>query len=169
MLNRSNKVSPLNILSIQDRSRVAACLADGKSLRTTVRMTGVHRATIQKLLVELGGTCSSCQDKMFRNLRLNRIQCDEIWAFCGANEKNASLEQKSRGWGDTWTWTAPDAQFTLLTNAFSKKVENHDAVALHFIHYNFCRIHSTLRVTPAMVAGIADHVLSLDEVISLTE
>jgi len=59
-------------------------------------------------------------------------------------------------------------RFTRLTNAFSKKLENLEhAVALHYMHYNFCRIHQTLRVTPAMEAGISDHVWSLDEVIAL--
>jgi IS1 family transposase len=59
-------------------------------------------------------------------------------------------------------------RFTRLTNAFSKKVENHEhSVALHFMHYNFCRIHTSLRVTPAMEAGVADHVWSLEEVIAL--
>jgi len=59
-------------------------------------------------------------------------------------------------------------RFTRLTNAFSKKVENLEhAVALHYMHYNFCRIHQTLRVTPAMEAGLSDRVWSLDEVISL--
>ena len=56
-------------------------------------------------------------------------------------------------------------RFTRLTNAFSKKFENHAyAVALHFLHYNFARIHKSLRVTPAMQAGLADHVLSLEEI-----
>src|ERR1700690_2173758 len=59
-------------------------------------------------------------------------------------------------------------RFTRLTNAFSKKVENHAyQVALHFMHYNFCRIHKTLRVTPAMEAGIADHVWSIEEITAL--
>jgi hypothetical protein len=59
-------------------------------------------------------------------------------------------------------------RFTRLTNAFSKKLENHEhSVALHFMHYNFCRIHQSLRVTPAMEAGVSDHVLSLDEIIDL--
>ena len=61
-------------------------------------------------------------------------------------------------------------RFTRLTNAFSKKVENHKwAVALHFMHYNFCRIHQTLRVTPAMEAKITDHVWTLDEVVRLMD
>lgn len=61
-------------------------------------------------------------------------------------------------------------RFTRLTNGHSKKVENHvAAVNLHFMHYNFCRIHETLRVTPAMEAGIANHVWGLDEVIKLLE
>jgi hypothetical protein len=61
-------------------------------------------------------------------------------------------------------------RFTRLTNAFSKKIENHKhAVALHFMHYNFCRIHQTLRVTPAMEAGISDHVWSLEEIAGLLE
>jgi IS1 family transposase/lambda repressor-like predicted transcriptional regulator len=59
-------------------------------------------------------------------------------------------------------------RFTRLTNAFSKKVENHAyQVALHFMYYNFCRIHTTLRVTPAMQAGISDHVWNLEEIVAL--
>jgi len=59
-------------------------------------------------------------------------------------------------------------RFTRLTNAFSKKIENHRAsVALHFMHYNFCRVHQTLRVTPAMEAGIPSHVWSLAEIVGL--
>jgi len=61
-------------------------------------------------------------------------------------------------------------RFTRLTNAFSKKVENHaHAIALHFMHYNFCRIHQTLRVTPAMEAGISDHVWSIEEIVDLLD
>lgn len=61
-------------------------------------------------------------------------------------------------------------RFTRLTNAFSKKVDNHKAaVALHFMHYNFARIHKTLRVTPAMEAGVADHVWSLEEIAGLAQ
>ena len=59
-------------------------------------------------------------------------------------------------------------RFTRLTNAFSKKIENHKhSIALHFMHYNYCRIHKTLRVTLAMEAGISNHVWSLEELASL--
>ena len=61
-------------------------------------------------------------------------------------------------------------RFTRLTNGFSKKLENHGhAVALYFMHYNFCRVHKTLRVTPAMEAGLADHVWELEELVGLLE
>lgn len=61
-------------------------------------------------------------------------------------------------------------RFTRLTNAFSKKIENHVAmVALHCMHYNYCRIHQTLRVTPAMEAGISQHVWSTEELVALTD
>jgi len=55
---------------------------------------------------------------------------------------------------------------TRLTNAFSKEIENHAyQVALHFMHYNFCRIHKSLRITPAMEAGITDHMWTIEEMI----
>lgn len=60
-------------------------------------------------------------------------------------------------------------RFTRLTNAFSKKIDNLEyAVALHFMYYNFGRIHKTLRVTPAMEAGISDHVWTLEEIAELS-
>jgi hypothetical protein len=61
-------------------------------------------------------------------------------------------------------------RLTRLTNGFSKKVENHAwAIALHHTHYNFCRIHKTLRVTPAMAAGISDHVWDIAEIVALRD
>jgi hypothetical protein len=61
-------------------------------------------------------------------------------------------------------------RFTRLTNGFSKKLENHGhMVALYFMNYDFCKIHQTLRVTPAMEAGITDHVWSVEELVALLE
>ena len=253
-------------------------------MRSTARLMGVSINTVVKLLRDAGAACSDYQDKAFRNLTCKRIQCDEIWSFVGAKEKNASTEQKAAGWGDCWTWTAicadtklipcwlvgtreastayhfihdlkdrlatrvqlttdghkaylsaiedafgaevdyamlikvygpgpegPERQyspaqcmgakkavimgfpdhkhistsfaeranlsmrmgmrrFTRLTNGFSKKVEQHEnALALYFCFYNFCRIHTTLRVTPAMEAGVADHVWELEEIVALID
>jgi IS1 family transposase len=271
----------MNKLSTEERKRVVAALVEGNSLRSVTRMTGVHRTTVMKLLCDLGRICSEYQDRALRNLTCCRIQCDEIWAFVYAKEKNCSVEQKKKGAGDAWTWVAIDAdtklvvswlvgprhthsayqfmedlkgrlahrvqlttdsnrvyftsvpatfndevdyamlqkiysynrgdssryspgvctgtrkrvlignpdqrhistsfierqnltmrmsmrRYTRLTNAFSKKVENlKHALALHYMHYNFCRIHQSLRVTPAMEAGVSDHVWSLDEMIAL--
>jgi len=61
-------------------------------------------------------------------------------------------------------------RFTRLTNAFSKKVENHmHGIALHCMHYNFCRIHQTLRVTPAMAAGVSDPMWSVEDIAALLD
>lgn len=273
----------MNRLSKEQRIRVVAALVEGNSLRSTSRMTGVARNTVTTLLLGLAEACAGYHDRHVRNLKVRRLQCDEIWNFVGAKAKNTTPEKKAEGWGDTWTWTALDAdtklcvsylvggrdlgwatefmhdcairirnrvqittdghraymeavesafgadidyaqlqkiygapaenhtryspatcigcdmkvvsgnpdpkhvstsfverqnlsmrmsirRFTRLTNAFSKKVENHAAaVALWFMYYNFCRVHQTLRVTPAMETGISNHVWSVEELVGLTE
>lgn len=61
-------------------------------------------------------------------------------------------------------------RFTRLTNAFSKKIENHEAaISLHYAFYNFCRVHMSLRVTPAMQTGLTDHVWEMEELVALLE
>jgi IS1 family transposase len=83
------------------------------------------------------------------------------------DEKNISTSFVER---QNLTMRMSMRRFTRLTNGFSKKVRNHAAaIALHYMHYNFCRIHKTLRVTPAMEAGLTDHVWTLDEVALLLE
>lgn len=273
----------MNRLSNEDRCRVLACLVEGNSIRSTVRITGIAKRTVSRLLVELGEACERFADRTLRGLDCKSLQCDEIWAFCGAKEKNCSPEMKEKGMGDVWTWVAIDPEtklipawyvgdrsaqsayrfmlsvsrrlinriqlttdghkayliavkaafpdgvdyaqliklygneiggevryspalcigaekkrisgspfpelvstshaernnltirmqsrrFTRLTNAFSKSVENHRlAVAIHFVHYNFARIHSAIRVTPAMAAGLSDHVWELADIIRLLE
>jgi IS1 family transposase len=233
------------------------------------------------LLCEMGCACANYHHEHVRNVRVRRLQADEIWCFVGAKRKNVTPEQEANGWGDCWTWTAIDAdtklcvtyyvgdrgkhsafsfvsdarsrivghpqittdalrhylpaveaafggdadyaqlhkvygaptpdesrytpatcigcdmkvvsgdpdpkhvstsyverqnltmrmsmrRFTRLTNGFSKKVENHGhAVAVYFMYYNFCRIQKTLRVTPAMEAGLTDHVWSMEELVAL--
>jgi len=271
----------MNRLSLAERAAILGMLVEGNSLRGTSRLADVSINTVTKLLVDLGSACAEYHYKNVRNVRLRRLQCDEIWAFVGTKQKHVRPERRAEGWGDTWTWVALDAdsklvvsflvggrdgwwalefmrdcaarvkgplqlttdghrayldavgdafgmdidyaqlqkiygasdepdtryspavcigcdmkvvsgspgpkhlstsfverqnltmrmgmrRFTRLTNAFSKKVENHAAmVAIHFLYYNFGRIHKTLRVTPGMAAGLANQVWSLEEIVSL--
>lgn len=274
----------MNILPVEKRVQVISALVEGNSIRATVRITGVAKNTVVKLLVEMGKACSEYQNSTLRNLPCKRLQCDEIWSFCYAKDKNVPISKRGQfGFGDVWTWTAicadtkivpswmvgtrgaetarafmqdlagrlanrvqlttdghrvyldavesafgtevdyavlvklygndsetesrysprefvscrtvpimgrPDMRhistsfaerqnltmrmsmrrFTRLTNAFSKKIENHwAAIALHFMYYNFCRIHQTLRVTPAMEARAANHVWPVEEIVRLLD
>src|SRR5689334_15962385 len=122
----------MNKLSAEERVRVVSCLVEGNSLRATVRMTGIHRTTILKLLVDLGRACSAYQDEVLRNLPCKRLQCDEIWSFVGCKEKNVTPLKKAEGHGDVWTWVALDADTKLVPCWY---VGPRDAVsAYHFIH-----------------------------------
>jgi IS1 family transposase len=272
----------MNRLSLESRAKILGLLVEGNSLRAITRLTGASINTVTKLLVDLGRACAKYHDDHVRNLKVRRLQCDEIWCFVGAKAKNVTPEKEAEGWGDIWTWTALDAdtklcvsylvggrdaiwaedfmedcarrinsrvqvttdghrayleavegafgmdvdyaqlqkiygaptdaeqrryspakcigadmkvvsgnpdpkhvstsfverqnltmrmgmrRFTRLTNGFSKKVDNHaHMVAIHFMYYNFARVHKTLRVTPAMEAGLSDHIWSLEEIVLL--
>ena len=93
----------MNKLSTAERAKVIAVLVEGNSLRATARITGVARMTVEKLLRDLGTACARFHDATVRNLKSERVQCDEIWSFVGAKEKNVTPEQKAQGWGDIWT------------------------------------------------------------------
>jgi IS1 family transposase len=274
----------MNRLSTEKRAQIAGMIVEGNSVRSITRMTGVCQEAILKLLCDLGKACADHHNTAVRNVRSQRVQCDEVWSFVGAKEKNVPQEKQGTGAGSVWLWTAIDAdsklmlsylcggrdaswacqfmedlasrvstriqittdghrayaeavegafgmevdyamliklygapsdrpdtryspaacigtrtgilsgnpdqrhistsyvermnlnlrmglrRFTRLTNAFSKKFENHcHAVAIYFAYYNFCRVHQTLRVTPAMEAGLTDHVWSLVELVGLLE
>lgn len=275
----------MNRLSSEKRTAVVAALVEGNSIRATVRMTGVAKNTVAKLLVELGAACLRYSDETLQGLTCKRIQADEIWSFCYAKQKNVrpDMLENDKHAGDVWTWVAMDAdtklvaawmvgprdagiatyflqdlagrlkhrvqlttdghraylsavedsfggsidyaqlvklygpspegerryspaectgcrrevrigdpdpkhistsyierqnltmrmsmrRFTRLTNGFSKKIENHiAAISLHFFHYNFVRIHKTLRVTPAMAAGVTDRLWGIEDIVALLE
>jgi IS1 family transposase len=272
----------MNQLNMEKRVQIVSALVEGNSIRAISRMTGASKNTIAKLLVELGSACADYLDKTLVNLNCKRIQCDEIWSFVGAKDKNVPANRKDVfGVGSVWTWVAIDAdtklvcswmvgrrdagcatafiqdlagrlanrvqlttdglkvymnavadgfgsnidyamlikiygndsegekryspavctgckkedkignpdfkhvstsyierqnltmrmqmrRFTRLTNAFSKKIENHiAALAIHYVHYNFIRIHQTLRVTPAMAAGVSNRLWSIQDLVGL--
>src|SRR5580658_2402112 len=106
----------MNRLDIATRCQVVSCLVEGCSIRATVRMTGVAKNTIQKLLLELGEACTAYQDETFQNLNCERIQVDECWAFCYAKAKNVTPEIKAKNpdAGDVWLWAAIDADTKLV-------------------------------------------------------
>jgi len=271
----------MNKLPFAKRVQILAMLCEGASMRSISRIADVSINTVAKLLVEAGEACLAIHDEHVRGVKASRIQCDEIWSFCYAKQKNvADAKAAPDGAGDVWTWTALDAdtklmvayfvgdrggesamilmddlrarlsnrvqlttdghkayleavegafgcdvdyaqlvklygptitapgryspaecigakkvrregnpdiahvstshvermnlsirmqnrRFTRLTNAFSKKLDNHiHALALYFAFYNFCRIHKSLRVTPAMAAGITDRLWTLEDIVA---
>ena len=98
-----------------ERSRVIAALAEGTSINATVRMNGVAKHTILKLLKDVGSTCAEYHNRIVRNVNVRRAQFDEIWAFCYAKEKNLPEELRGKfGYGDVWTWMAIDADTRLI-------------------------------------------------------
>lgn len=275
----------MNKLSNEERARILSLLCEGNSIRAVTRLLNVGKNTVTRLMLDAGMACAAYHDEYVRHLKSKRIQCDEIWSFVAAKQKNvAAMRSNVQGAGDIWTWTALDAdsklivsyfvgdrssqsaialmddlrrrvanrvqlttdghkayleavegafgadvdyamlnkiygaspesakgryspaqcigetkdrvegnpdpahvstsfversnltirmqnrRFTRLTNAFSKKAENHAySVALFVMFYNFCRIHKTLRVTPAMEAGVTDRLWSVDDIVALVE
>lgn len=280
-----NYLVVMNVLSTEKRVQIVNLLVEGCSLRAISRIADCSINTVTKLLVDVGKACQKFHDENVINVTCNKVQCDEIWAFCYSKERNTTPEMKAEGKGDVWTWTGIDAEtklivsyyvgdrgldsafefiqdlssrvknrmqlstdghkaylqaveetfgndidyaqiikvygkidgsqqerkyspaectsikkvkvsgspkeedistsyverqnltmrmhmrrFTRLTNAFSKKIENHCyAIALHFVYYNFCRIHKTLRVTPAMEAGLTDDIMEIVDIVNLIE
>jgi DNA-binding transcriptional ArsR family regulator len=85
---------------------IVRALVEGNSLRVMARLTGTSKNTVTELLCDLGAHCKNYHDSFVRDVACKRVQCNEIWACCGAKEKNATEEQKAEGWGNVWTWTA---------------------------------------------------------------
>src|SRR5580658_4555642 len=106
----------MNRLNTAKRVQVVSALVEGSSINSIARMTGVAKHTILNLLEDIGCACAAYHHNNVRRLRVRRLQCDEIWAFVGAKQKNASPDQKAAGWGDAWTWRAIDADTKLCVS-----------------------------------------------------
>src|ERR1039457_6334064 len=105
----------MNKLDNTKRAQVVAALVEGNSIRATVRMTGVAKNTIAKLLVELGAACSEYLNRALVNLPCKRIQCDETWSFVYCKQKQVTQEiAAQRIAGDVWVWVAMDADTKLV-------------------------------------------------------
>ncbi|MBR0712201.1 DDE-type integrase/transposase/recombinase [Bradyrhizobium liaoningense] len=275
----------MNRLPTEKRAQILQMLCEGSSMRSISRVSDVSLNTVTKLLVDAGSACAAFHDATVRNVKSQRVQCDEIWSFAYAKAKNVhSAKAAPIGSGDVWTWTAIDAdskliltwlvgdrdasaanafiadlkprlanrvqlttdghkaylhavsqefgpdgvdygmlvklygsdpqaqkryspakligiekdlilgspdmahvstsyverqnltmrmsmrRFTRLTNAFSKKVENHyHALSLYFVWYNFIKQHKTLRMTPAMAAGLVSSPLEMTDIVTLID
>src|SRR5437763_2399426 len=103
-------------LTMEQKKRVVAALVEGNSIRSTVRLTGVSKNTVIKLVLDLADACATYHDTNVCNLRVRRLQCDEIWQYVGSKAKNTRPEKKAIGWGDVWTWTALDADTKLCVS-----------------------------------------------------
>jgi IS1 family transposase len=278
----------MNKLSNEQRARVVSALLEGNSINSACRMTGVAKMTVLKLLRDVGTACLSYHDATVRGLSSEKVQCDEVWSFCYAKDRNLPEEMRGRrDVGSVWTWTGIDAdsklmiswhvgqrtlddarmfigdlagrlanrvqittdgrpaylsaiiekfpahgidygvlrkifgpsgndgqpetryspgqlvglekipvlgaaslqnistsfvermnltirmgnrRFTRLTNGFSKKFENHCfALAIQVMHYNFARMHKTLRCSPAMAAGLVKTLWSVEDLVALAD
>ena len=105
----------MNKLSAERRAQVLGMMVEGNRIRAIVRMTGVSKNTIVKLLEDAGGAFSAYQDRVLRNLPCKRLQLDEIWAFCYAKQRNVLLSKSApEGAGDIWTWVAVDGETKLV-------------------------------------------------------
>jgi len=128
---RSGIMVSMNRLSQAQRVAVVKALVEGTSIRGTVRLTGVAKNTVTKLLVDLGAACSEYQDRVFRDLPCRRLQADEIWSFCNAKARNVpEAHRREFGWGDVWTWTAIDADTKLVPSWVIGERTIGDAIAL---------------------------------------
>src|SRR5687768_10954896 len=97
----------MNRLTTAKRAAVISALVEGCSARSTVRLTGVAKGTILRLLADVGTACARYQDETIRNVATQRVQIDEIWSFVGAKQKNVTVENAARGaMGDVWTFVA---------------------------------------------------------------
>ena len=274
----------MNRLDREKRATILHLLVEGTSLRATARLTKTSINTVTRLLVEAGDACAAYHDQAVHHVKSKRVQVDEIWTFTYAKDKNVPMAKAApEGAGDTWTWTALDAdskliiswlmgprdagsaytmmhdladrltrrvqltsdglrlyvdavedafgseidysqliklygapqepetryspatchgivekrvtgcpdpkhvstsyverqnlnirmgirRFTRLTNAFGKKLENQvHAFALYLVYYNFCRIHTSLRMSPAMAAGVSDTLRDMEWIVDLID
>ncbi len=105
----------MNKLSIEKQAQVIRTLVEGNSIRATCRITGTAKGTVTRLFASVGAACTKYQDIHLRNLQSKAIQCDELWSFCYAKQKNVPEELQGKfGYGDVWTWVAIDADTKLV-------------------------------------------------------
>src|SRR5580704_6867644 len=104
----------MNRVPLARRTQIINCLVEGNSIRSTERMTGTHRDTICRLLVEAGAGCAQLMDEQMRELPCRRIQVDEIWAYVGKKQAHLQPGDDRGRLGDMWTFVALDPETKLI-------------------------------------------------------
>ncbi len=99
-----------NNLPTEKKNMAVAMLAEGNSIRSIERMTGIHRDTIMRLSVRVGQGCQRLMDEKFRNLDCSLIEVDEIWGFINMKQKTANYHLADPDYDDVWTWIAIGCQ-----------------------------------------------------------
>jgi len=149
----------MNKLPTSKRVQILQMLCEGSSMRSISRIADVSINTVTKLLVDAGKTCSDYQDEVFHDLKCSRIQCDEIWSFCYAKEKNVRDELKGHfGIGDVYTWTAICADSKLVPSWYVGKRDYRSAK--YFIEDLASRLSHRVQLTTdghkAYLQGVED-------------
>ncbi len=109
----------MNKLTIEERAKILHLLCEGMSIRAITRLTGASKNTVSKLLIDAGKACAAYHDANVRNVKATRVQVDEIWSFTYAKQKNVAAAKAAPDQaGDTWTWTALDADSKMILSYF---------------------------------------------------
>jgi IS1 family transposase len=105
----------MRVLDTKQRAQILSLLSEGTGVNAASRITGYSKNTILKLLAHVGAACAAYQDRVLRNLTCKKLQADEIWSFVGMKERNVPAGYRGiLGYGDTYTWTAIDADTKLI-------------------------------------------------------
>src|SRR5436190_12954259 len=118
-----------NILPKEKQEIVIGALAEGNSIRSIERLSGIHRDTIMRLGVRVGQTCAQLLDQKMRTLNCSRIEIDELWAFIGKKHSRASQQDRRMGLGDAWTFLSIDPTTKLMPSFLVGKRDRYHAVA----------------------------------------
>lgn len=137
----------MNKLTHEQRVQAVSCLIEGCSIRATVRMTGIAKKTVMRLLREVGEVCEAYQDCVFRNLACRRIQLDELWGFnyCKAKTVTPEIAERIPAAGDIWLWVAIDAETKLVP--CWRLGDRNAGTALAFVHDLKSRLRNRVQVT----------------------
>ena len=113
--HKSSDTRGMNKLPPEKRVQILSMLCEGSSMRSISRVCDVSINTVSKLLIDAGKACAAFHDANVRDVKSRRIQVDEIWSFTYAKQKNvATAKRQDLAYGDTWTWTAIEADTKLI-------------------------------------------------------